>query len=177
MHGSFIVCLKEMMISKFDEIFWNEALENIGLDKSFRPVSNIEIEDGTAIRIIKSCIKKLNLDERRFGEIYGNYWINVFARQKYFAFFDACKNVKTFLGQLNSVHQKITINLKDPKPPTFSVSWENPLTAIIDYKSSRGFIHIAIGLLKGLGNYYNEDIAVYRIENNKIKLFIKSNMS
>jgi hypothetical protein len=177
MHGSFLVCLKEMITSKFDESFWNEALENIGLNKLFRPVSNIEVEDETGIKILKSCIKKLNLDERRFGEIFGNYWINEFARQKYFAFFDACKDVRTFLGQLNSLHQKITQNLKDQKAPSFTISWENPLTAIIEYKSTRGFIHIAVGLLKGLGNYYSEDIAVYRIDNNKIKLFIKSNMS
>lgn len=177
MHGSFIVCLKEMIVSKFDESFWIEALENAGLEASFRPVSNIEIEDEIAIKIVKSSIKKLNMDERRFGEIFGNYWINEFARQKYFAFFDACKDVKGFLAQLNKIHQKITENLKNQKAPTFSISWENPLTAILEYKSARGFIHIAVGLLKALGNYYNEDIAVYRIDNNKIKLFIKSNMS
>jgi len=173
MHGSFIVCLKEMIVSKFEESFWIEALEYAGLETTFRPISNQEIADETAIKLIKSTIKKLNLDERRFGEIFGNYWINEFARQKYFAFFDSCKSVKEFLGQINIIHQKITSNLSKQNPPIFTISWENPGTAIIEYKSSRGFIHIAVGLLKALGSYYYEEISVYRIDPNKIKVFLK----
>jgi hypothetical protein len=171
MHGSFIVCLKEMVISKFDESFWFESLENAGLDKSFYTVSNKEVADDLALKIIKSVIKTLNIEERRFGEIYGNYWINNYASKNYFAFFDSCKSVKEFLEQINIIHRKITANLPKPSPPVFTINWENKNSAIIDYQSKRELIHFAVGLLKALGSYYNEEISVYRIEKNKIKLF------
>jgi mRNA deadenylase 3'-5' endonuclease subunit Ccr4 len=177
MHGSFIVCLKEMIINRFDESFWIESLELAGFEKDYHPVSNQELLDAHAIKLIKSVVKKLNLDERRFGEIFGNYWINYFAKEKYFAFFKSSKNVKEFLQQINAIHKKITANLPNQNAPFFEIIWEKPNTAEIEYKSSRGFIHIAVGLLKALGSYYREDIAVYRIENNKIKLFIKNYIS
>jgi hypothetical protein len=177
MHGSFIVCLKEMILNKFDESFWIETLEHAGIEIGFHPVSNKEILDATGLKIIKSSIKKLNLDDRRFGEIFGNYWINNYASKNYFAFFDACKSVKEFLEHLNSVHKKITANLPNPSPPDFSIKWENPLCAIIDYNSKRDLIHLAVGLLKALGAYYREEIAVYRIEKNKIKLFLDKGTS
>ena len=174
MHGSFIVCLKEMVINKFDETFWTEALEYASVDTGFHPVSNQEIEDKLAVKLVKSVIKTLNLNNRRFGEIFGNYWINHFARQKYCAFFDSCKTVEEFMNQLNYIHQKITSNLPNPQPPSFKIDWENPLTANIEYISGRDFIHIAVGLLKALGNYYGQEIAVYRVGGNQIKLFIKN---
>jgi hypothetical protein len=172
MHGSFIVCLKEMMISKFEESFWFETLEHAGIEKSFHTVSNKEVPEDVAQKIIKSSIKTLNIEERRFGEMFGSFWINNYANTNYFAFFDSCKSVKEFLNQINKIHQKITSNLPKPTPPVFKITWENKNSAIIDYDSQRGLIHIAVGLLKALGNYYKEEISVYRIEKNKIKLFL-----
>jgi len=174
MHGSFIVCLKEMMISKFDESFWLDTLELAGFDSSYRPVFNQELPDEKAIKLIKSTVKKLNMDDRRFGEMFGNYWIKSFARDKFFAFFDAYKTIKDFLNNLDLIHLKITANLKYPNPPRFEVNWENPSTAIIQYKSMRGFIHIAVGLLKAMADYYRQEISVYRVESDKIKIFIKN---
>jgi len=172
MHGSLIVCLKEMIINKFDESFWTETLEHAKMDPGFHLVSNKEIIDETGLKLIKSAVKRLNMDERRFGEMFGNYWINQYARKNYFAFFDACKGVKEFLEHLNALHKKITSNLTHPNPPSFTIKWENPLSAIIEYNSSRGLIHFAVGLLKALGVYYKEEISVYRIGNNQIKVFL-----
>jgi len=172
MHGSFIVCLKEMMINKFDESFWLEALEHAGIENTFHPVSNKEVPEAIAQKIIKSSIKILHVEERLFGEMFGNFWINQFANKNYFAFFDSCKSVKEFLGQINKIHQKITSNLPKPNPPIFAITWENPNCALIDYNSIRGLVHFAVGLLKALGNYYKEEISVYRIEKNRIKLFL-----
>jgi hypothetical protein len=172
MHGAFIVCLKEMVISKFDENFWIEALEQAGIDKHFHPVSNKEVADEMALKLIKSTIKRLNMDDRRFGEIFGNYWINQYARKNYFAFFDAHKRVKDFLNNLNKMHQRITAKLSKPTTLSFTITWESSSCAIIDYHSNRGLVHLAVGLLKALGDYYHEDIAVYRIGADRLKLFI-----
>lgn len=173
MHGSFIAGLKEMIIQRFDESFWLEMIESAGLEKDFRPVFNQELDDQKAMKLIKSAIKKLNMDDRRFGEMFGNYWINYFAREKFFAFFDAFKNIRDFLNNLDILHHKITKGLNQPNPPKFEIVWEGPSSVKLKYNSSRGLIHIAVGLLKALGNYYKQEISVYRIEANQIKIFIK----
>ena len=173
MHGVFIIGLKELVINKFDESFWSDIIEQAGLGKDFHPLSNQELADDKAVLLIKTTVKKLNLSDRQFGEIFGNYWIKTFARLKYFAFFDAFKSSRDFINQLSVMHQKLTQNLKEKKSPVFDVSWKNQYTAIINYNSERGLIHIAVGLLKALGDYYNEEISVYRVNTNQIKVFYK----
>ena len=173
MHGAFIVGLKQMIITRFDESFWEEIVEQAGFDGHFHPLSNQELDEDKALELIKLSVKKLNLSHIQFGEVFGNYWIKVFACEKYFAFFDAYKSARDFINHLSEIHKKITGNLKIKKPPTFEISWENPHSVIINYNSNRGLIHIAVGLLKALGDYYNEDISVYRVEANRIKVFFK----
>lgn len=174
MHGAFIVGLKEMIINRFDESFWHEILYDSGFEPDYYPLSNKELEDLKALLLIKTAAKKLNLGDRRFGETFGNYWIKNFAREKYFAFFDAFKSSKDFINNLSVMHKNLTRGLAHPKSPVFEINWEGPHTAMITYKSTRSLIHIAVGLLKALGDFYNEEISVYRVENNQIKVFFKS---
>ncbi len=174
MHGAFIVGLKEMIINRFDESFWLEILHDADFEPDFHPVSNHELDDAKALLLIKIAAKKLSLGDRKFGETFGNYWIKNFAREKYFAFFDAFKSSKDFINQLSEIHKKLTGNLQNPMPPIFEITWETPHSALVIYKSNRGLIHIAVGLLKALGDYYNEEVSVYHVENNGIKVFFKS---
>jgi mRNA deadenylase 3'-5' endonuclease subunit Ccr4 len=174
MHGSFIVCLKEMIITKFDESFWIETLHAAGFEPDFHPISNKEIADDQAVKLVKAAVKRLNMDDRRFGEAFGNYWIKYFAKEKYFAFFSAYRNIRDFINNMTAMHKKLTMNLPNPKPPEFDVIWDNEHSATIIYNSTRGFIHVAVGLLKALGDFYHEDIAVFRTELNRIKIFLKN---
>lgn len=173
MHGVFIVGLKDMIINRFDESFWDEILDEAGFEPDYYPISNQEISDDKALTLIKAAVKKLNMGEKNFGEAFGNYWIKTFAREKYFAFFDAFKSSKGFIDYLSEMHSKLSANLTHKKPPVFEIKWENHHTVLINYVSDRNLIHIAVGLLKALGDFYNEDISVYRVAANQIKVFYK----
>jgi len=170
MHGAFVVGLNELVVNKYGKDIWLEILESAGFDANYRPLSNLEVNDNEAVLLVKAATKKLNLGDKVFGEVFGNYWIKYFAKEKYFAFLDAFKNVKEFLKQINEIHRKLTANLKNHKPPFFEFQWESPQIVIISYHSQRQLIHIAVGTLNALGEYYRDDIAVYKIEANKIKV-------
>ncbi|MDF1548281.1 MAG: heme NO-binding domain-containing protein [Bacteroidales bacterium] len=173
MHGAFIVGLKELVVNRFDVSFWEEILEYAGFDPNYYPLSNQELADNKAEVLIKASLKKLNLGDRKFGEVFGNYWIKTFAREKYFAFFDAHKSSKEFINNLTELHKKLSATLTDKNPPVFEIDWQNQNTVLITYHSSRSLIHIAVGLLKALGDFYNDDISVYRVDKNLIKVFYK----
>jgi hypothetical protein len=78
------------------------------------------------------------------------------------------------LNQLNELHQRLTANLKKASPPRFEIKWENPITVLIYYVSKRQMIHVAVGLLKALGEYYHEEIQVFKIDTNQIKVLFKT---
>ena len=42
----------------------------------------------------------------------------------------------------------------------FDYEWQDEHTLIMHYKSHRGLIDFLIGLIKGVGKYYNEDLRV-----------------
>lgn len=170
MHGAIIVGLKEMITKRFDKSLWEEILIEAGFDKNYHPLSNRELDDELAIRLLNTSQKKLNFSASKFGEFFGSYWINNFARIKFFAFFDAYKSSKDFISNLSAMHITLTAKLKKPSPPQFIVKWENPLTAVIEYKSKRNFIQLATGLLKAITEYYNEEASVYRGEGNFIRV-------
>lgn len=174
MHGAFIVGLNEMVVKKFGNDLWSEILESAGFEPNYRPISNQEVIDDEALLLIKASIKKLNLGERAFGEMFGNYWIKQFAKEKYFAFFSAYKNVRDFLNEINSMHSRLTANLKNQNPPRFEITWENPQTAVLFYHSKRQLGHIAVGLLKALGEYYREEISVFKVDTNQIRVLFKA---
>jgi len=170
MHGAFVVGLNELVISKYGEEIWLEILEDAGFEPNYRPLSNQEVSDQEAVFLVKTITKKLNLGDKLFGELFGNYWIKHFAKEKYFAFLDAFKNVKEFLSQLNVIHQKLTANLKHHKPPEFTFEWENTNKVVINYHSSRHLIYLAVGTLKALGEYYKDDISIFKIGESKMEV-------
>jgi hypothetical protein len=174
MHASFISGLKDLIIHRFDLDVWLDIVESAGFERNINVVGTKELADERAIKLYKSAVKRLHFDDRRFGEIFGHYWINTYAKEKYFAFFNAAKNVAELINQLNLIHTKLTENLENPAPPVFELNWESKHTAIITYRSARELIHFATGLLKALGTFYNEDISVYRIDKDRIKVFLKS---
>ena len=123
MHGAFITGFKDLIIQKFDQDVWLDIVENAGFERNINSVGNKELQDGQAIKLIKSAVKRLHFDDRRFGEIFGHYWINTYAKAKYFAFFNAAKNVAELINQLNIIHTKLTENLENQAPPVFELTW------------------------------------------------------
>jgi hypothetical protein len=174
MHGAFVVGLNEMVTYKYGKDVWSEILELAGFEPNYRPLSNQEVNDKEAVFLVKTITKKLNLGDKLFGEVFGDYWIKRFAKEKYFAFLDAFKSVKDFLEKINEIHQKLTENLNNHKPPVFDIQWENTQSAAITYISDRQLIHIAVGTLKALGEYYHDEISVFKVDTNKIKVLFKN---
>lgn len=88
----------------------------------------------------------------------------------YRPYFDAANSAKEFLLRVDSIHQAMTQIQPDARPPRFEYEWKDDKTLILKYISHRGFIDFVVGLAKGVGKYYKEDLKVAKLGNDRVEL-------
>ena len=170
MKGVIVMCLGELVKNNFGQDKWEAALEKAGVNKStiFLPTSNVD--DGAVLKVIESVCNVLDISLVQAADAFGDYWVNVFAPKIYSPFYAGAKSAKEFLLNMDKVHVYTTETLKDCCPPRFSYNWKDDKTLIMGYKSHRGLIDIMVGLIKGVGKYYNEDLKVTKLGDDKVEI-------
>jgi hypothetical protein len=104
------------------------------------------------------------------AEAFGDYWVNVYAPNIYRTYFRTAKSAREFLLQMDRVHESVTMNIPNARPPRFSYEWPNDKTLIMKYISGRGMIDILAGCAKGVGKYFGEDVRVRKVGNDRIEV-------
>lgn len=171
MKGVIIVCLKELVCSKFGEEKWNEIMENSD-SKGVIFLAGADIEDSKALSMVDATCKVLNISLTQAADAFGDYWVSTYAKKMYSGYYKPT-TAKDFLLQMDDVHVRLTKSIPNAKPPRFSYDWKDDNTLIMSYQSHRGLIDFLAGLAKGVGNYFNEPLSVTKLGNSKIQVSFK----
>ncbi len=75
---------------------------------------------------------------------------------------------------MDEVHRKVTLNIQNANPPRFDYEWKDEKTLIMTYKSKRNLIEFFIGLIKGVGKYFNEELEVRKLGGNRVEIKFKN---
>jgi len=171
MKGVILLALKEMVIERFGGASrWEEILETAGITEKLHILPITDIDDRIVMDILNGLMKVLNINIEKAGEALGDYWINVYAQKFYKAYFVGVKNAKEFLLKMDNVHTASTKNLPEASPPKFQYEWKDDNTLIMKYLSKRKLIDIMVGLIKGVGKYFNEELKVRKIANDRVEI-------
>ncbi len=170
MKGIIANCLKELVCEKFGEDKWEEILQTSGLDTVYMIQPSENIDDELVLRMIDSTCKVLNITQVQAADAFGEYWVNVFAPRVYHVYYKGVDSAKDFLLKMDEIHKKVTNDIEGSKPPSFEYELTSENKLIINYKSERGLIDILIGLIKGVGKYFKEDLAVKKLSDNKVEV-------
>ena len=126
--------------------------------------------DADVLKVVESVCKVLNLTLQQAADAFGDYWVNDYAVNIYKFYYRHSNSAKDFLLNMDNVHIEVTKNIPNAHPPRFTYNWENDKTLIMTYNSHRDLIDFLIGLVKGVGKYFNEDLKVKKLENDKIQI-------
>lgn len=170
MKGSIPTCLKRMTVAHFGKESWEETLENIGISKYtvFPVIDNID--DLTVIKIIKELCQVLAISPTQLADRFGDYWVNTYSQEAYSRYYSKYQCAMDFLLGMDELHQQITYQIKNAQPPRFSYQVEADNIMIMEYKSHRNLIDLMIGLIKGVGKYYHEELQVTQLAENKVRI-------
>jgi hypothetical protein len=160
MKGAIAQCAEELVREKFGDSKWNEVCTTAGLPADTRFMPATDIDDGATLRVVAAIGKECNLTSSQVADAFGSYWVCVYAPRQYAAYFRGVNSSRDLLAKMDTVHDMVTRSMPGARPPRFSYSWTDDKTLVMDYQSPRGLVELFIGLIKGVGEKYNERLAV-----------------
>ena len=170
MKGVIAMCLKDLVVNKFGAAKWDECLKNLGEAQDIPILASSDMHDEVVMKMIQETCKTLGISLQQAADAFGEYWVCNFSQKIYGAFYRKYRGAKEFLLAMDKVHVDMTTMLKDSNPPRFDYEWKDNRTLIMKYKSKRNLIDFAVGLVKGVGKYYKEDIKVTKLSDDKIQI-------
>ncbi len=170
MKGVIAIAFRDTIINQFGKDKWTAILTNAGIDKELSLLATTDVKDDVVMGLIKSACSVLNINLSQAADVFGEYWVNTYAPKVYRAHYKNVKNAREFLLKMDLVHQITTNTIANAKPPRFDYEWKDDKTLIMTYKSPRGLIDLFIGLIKGVGKYYKENLTVSKLTENKVEV-------
>jgi len=170
MKGSIVKCLADLVRSGFGEQKWNEIFQKSGADPDMVISAVSDIDDKTVFKLIENTCKVLNLTKQQACDAFGDYWVNNYAPKIYGAYYLRFQNAKQFIMGMDKVHETVTKSVANAHPPRFTIEETDANTIIVKYISNRNMIDFYIGLVKGVGKYYNTTINIKKLSDEKVEL-------
>ena len=170
MKGVIVSCLQELVTNKFGRDKWEAALVQAGLAKTTTFLATDDVDDSAVLKVVGAVCSVLNISLSQAADAFGEYWTCSYAPRIYKAYYQGVKSAKDFLLKMDDIHRQTTSSIPNAKPPRFEYEWENDKTLIMKYKSHRNLIDFLVGLAKGVGKYYKENLSVSKISDDKVKI-------
>lgn len=170
MKGTIVKCLEELVSTKFGRDKWKKSLEDAGLKDSTMILAISDIDDLQVMKVVEAVCKNLNISLEQAADAFGDYWVNVYSQKMYGQYYQINKTAKDFLLDMDNVHVAMTKTMKDARPPRFNYEWKDDKTLIMHYRSHRGLVDFAVGLSRGVGKFYNENIRVTKLGPDKVQV-------
>lgn len=170
MKGVIINCLEKLVKSKFGTEKWEAVLEGASIERNATFLVQTDVPEETALSILDSLCKTLNLSSTQAADAFGDYWVNDYAPKIYRAFYREADDARSFLLRMDDIHAQTTKSIPNAQPPRFSYEWEDNCTLVIGYKSHRGLVDILMGLIRGVGRYFSENLEVRKINDSTVRV-------
>jgi hypothetical protein len=138
-------------------------LEAAGLSKTTNFLPSQDVDDAAVLKVIRATCSVLSLSPVAAADAFGEYWCCEYAPRIYGAYYGSARNAKDFLLRMQDVHNMVTRNIANAKPPKFQFEQLAPNKLVMKYISHRGLGDIFAGLVKGVGRYFHEELQIRRI--------------
>ncbi len=170
MKGAIALARKEMNVDQFGEEKWKQILNEAGIKREplILPISNLD--DSVVFSIIGAAEDVLGLSHQQVADAFGEYWVNTYSQKMYQTYYRGSNSAREFLLKMDAVHVSTTKTMSDAHPPRFEYDWAGPNDLIMTYRSKRNMIDLLVGLIKGVGVYYDEPLRVTKLSEDKVKI-------
>ncbi|MDU9048293.1 MAG: heme NO-binding domain-containing protein [Candidatus Electrothrix sp. Rat3] len=170
MKGVIATCLAGLVKDNFGREKWEDALEDAGMDRHAIFSATNKMDDAAVMKVVASVCKVLNITPLQAADAFGDYWVNVYAPRLYGAYFQEATSAKELLLGMDKTHEIVTSTIPNAHPPRFEYEWRNSRTLIMKYRSHRGLVDFLVGLIKGVGKHFHEDLRVKKLNNTDVEV-------
>jgi hypothetical protein len=159
-----------MAQSRYGKEVWEKALQEAGI-KLGAILATDDVDDTIALKVVGSLCKIQGLDLPTLGDHFGDFWISEYTQKVYPHYYRFFKNARELLTGVDKiVHENVAETIPNARPPRFECTWKDEKTLIMRYISHRGLIDFAVGIIKGVGKHYKENLKVQKIGKDTIEV-------
>ena len=122
-------------------------------------------DDSVSYGLVGAASASLGMAVSDFLQEFGHFWVLHTGRKHYGVIMElGGSNFREFVTNLDAMHEQIAMSFTDLKQPSFRVENERSDGLVLAYHSDRpGLAPFVVGLLAGLGRYFEESVSVEQI--------------
>ena len=155
--------IEELVREKFGDTVWNSVKEKADCNEPLFLTSQ-DYPDEMTLSLVQALSAETGLSVDTILIEFGKFWISNTGRNSYTRLFKMMgKNSKEFIQNINKAHNIIAQTIPNAHPPSFKVEIISENEFRLHYFSGRMLCPVVIGLIQGVGIYFNESLNVEEI--------------
>lgn len=170
MKGTITSCLLEMLDNQVGRNKSEEIVKKSGAKATFMRLASSDVADEDFFKLFNATIEDLGLSKEAACDAFGEYWCCTYAPRIYKPIVRRFSNAREMLLGMEKVHDDVTKSIENARPPRFSYAWENDRTLCVTYQSDRDLVDVYIGLVRGVGTYFNESLKVTKLDSTRVRI-------
>ncbi len=170
MKGVIVIALRELVCEKFGKDKWKATLEGAGIHKEPVIMAITDVDDATVLKVVGSLCEVLGITLEQAADAFGEYWVSVYSQKMYPFQYRDVSSAREFILKMDSVHASVIELQEDAHPPRFEYDWKDDHTLVMSYQSHRNLIDFMIGLVRGVGKYYGEELQVTKLDDSRAEV-------
>ena len=165
MYGLIHKAIRDCVKQEFGPETWAKIEERAGADHSLF-TSMQAYPDEVTIGLLTSTVEEVNVDLSELLWRFGKFWVLHTARTEYGPLFEfGGSDMRSFLDNLNAMHEQVAITFANLKQPSFTVEEAGDGTLLLHYESTRaGLSSFVVGLLEGLSEHFEQRLEIEQVE-------------
>jgi predicted hydrocarbon binding protein len=159
MHGVLFKGLKDFVVEFFDRETWYEVREEAGVGlEVYLPVNTYPDQELGALVMATAEVTDRRVSHvlEAFGWSVASNLLETYGDRldPAWSAFDVVARAET------DVHEVLRSHNENLDPPNLVCHREGTSRVVVEYRSDRGLCPLAKGLIRGIGDYYDTDLAV-----------------
>ncbi len=152
--------IQELIEAKFGAEAWEKVKDLAKCEELFFSASE-EYPDQMTLDLANAASKVSGLPLETVLVEFGKFWVLNISAEAYPTFFKlAGKTAREFLLNMDKVHQQVTKNILNAKPPSFEYEELPDGRLLMHYRSERRLCAVLRGLILGVGIHFGEELQV-----------------
>ncbi len=164
MYGLVNKAIEALVCDHYGDKTWEKikAKANVNIDAF---ISMDAYDDEVSYKLVEAASEVLGQSAEQVLEVFGEYWVLYTAKEGYGSLLNmAGDNLFAFLSNLDNLHTRITLSFPQLQPPSIKCTDVQADSLRLHYYSTRpGLAPMVIGLVKGLGKRFHEEIDITQI--------------
>lgn len=166
MHGAIFMMLKDFVATNHGLPAWDKMLEMAGQPKMALYLPTQSYPDADAVALVKAACELTGLPPEAVLEAFGVYIAPTLIQMYRGLVHPDWKTLDLLMNVEETIHKVVRRRNEGAEPPELRFKRINDRTLEFIYESKRQMAPLAMGIIKGVAKYYQEDIQITVTEAN-----------